>query len=140
MDYAYLITPFCAWLLAGTLKFLVNSMRAGQLAFGLIGYGGLPSNHSAIVSSMVVLVAIRESIESAAFGVALTVAFVVMMDAASLRKQVGKQAAVINDLSRRLGSNAPPLRERIGHTKIEIFAGISVGALVGVLIATLLPK
>ena len=140
MDYAYLITPFCAWLLAGTLKFLVNSMRAGQLAFGLIGYGGLPSNHSAIVSSMVFLVAIREGIESAAFGVALTVAFVVMMDAASLRKQVGKQAAVINDLSRRLGSNASPLRERIGHTKIEIFAGIGVGALVGVLIATLLPQ
>jgi len=52
MTLSYAITPFTAWLVAGGLKFLVNSIRAGKPAFGLIGYGGFPSNHSAIVSSI----------------------------------------------------------------------------------------
>ena len=58
MDLIYVLTPFIAWLVAGTLKFIVNSVRAGKLAFGMIGYGGLPSNHSAIVSSMATVIAL----------------------------------------------------------------------------------
>ena len=52
MDFSYFSTPFLAWLLAGILKFVFNSIKSRKLALGLIGYGGLPSNHSAIVSSM----------------------------------------------------------------------------------------
>lgn len=126
MDYAYALTPFLAWLVAGILKFLVNSVRAGKPAFGLIGYGGLPSNHTAIVSSMATLIALREGIGHPAFGVALTLAFIVILDASSLRKQVGRQAAAINALASD-GSGAPRLRERMGHTPLEIAAGIVVG-------------
>ena len=126
MDYVYAITPFVAWLVAGSLKFLVNSARAGKPAFGLIGYGGLPSNHSAIVSSMAALIAFREGIGSPAFGVALTLAFIVILDASSLRKQVGRQAVAINALTKDAAA-APKLRERIGHTPLEIAAGIVVG-------------
>ena len=58
MDFSYALTPLLAWLVAGILKFTINSIKARQLAFGLIGYGGLPSNHSAIVSSMAALIPI----------------------------------------------------------------------------------
>ena len=58
--WSYLLAPFAAWLAAGCLKFAINSLRAGKPAFGLIGYGGMPSNHSAIVSSMAALTALRE--------------------------------------------------------------------------------
>ena len=130
MDYyVYAITPFAAWLIAGSLKFLVNSARAGKPAFGLIGYGGLPSNHSAIVSSMAALIAFREGIGSPAFGVALTLAFIVILDSSSLRKQVGRQAKAINALTE-ASSVAPRLRERMGHTPVEIGAGILVGIVV----------
>ena len=127
--YVYLLTPFLAWLIAGCLKFLINSMKAKKLAFGLIGYGGLPSNHSAIVSSMVTLIAIKEGIDTPAFGVALTLAFIVMLDANSLRRAVGKHAVEINKLAKD-DPEYQLLRERMGHTKIEILAGISVGLLV----------
>ena len=126
MDYVYAVTPFLAWLVAGSLKFLVNSARAGKPAFGLIGYGGLPSNHSAIVSSMAALIAFKEGIGNPAFGVALALAFVVILDASSLRKQVGRQAVAINALAKDTAA-APKLRERIGHTPLEIAAGIVVG-------------
>jgi len=126
MDLSYALTPFLAWLVAGVSKFIINSIKARQLAFGLIGYGGLPSNHSAIVSSMAALIAFKEGIEHPAFGVAITVAFVVMLDANSLRRQVGKHAEAINKFAT-VNSDYLVLRERIGHTRLEIAAGIIVG-------------
>lgn len=132
MDMSYALTPFAAWLVAGVLKFLVNSLRARQQAFGQIGYGGLPSNHSAIVSSMAALIALKEGASHPAFGVALTLAFIVMLDANSLRRQIGKHASAINRLASS-GSSQEALRERIGHSRVEIGAGILVG--IGVAVA-----
>ncbi len=128
MTYAYLLTPFLAWLVAGILKFIINSIKAKQWAFGLIGYGGLPSNHSAIVSSMASLIALKEGFNHPAFGVALSQAFIVILDASSLRRQIGKQAQALNRLA--AASNVQlSLRERVGHTPLEITAGIVVGYL-----------
>ena len=128
MDYSYLITPFLTWLICGISKFVINSIKTKRLAFDLIGYGGMPSNHSAIVSSMVSLVASKDGINSHAFGVALTLAFIVILDASSLRKQVGRHAQVINQLDNYQGDK---LRERVGHTKLEILVGISLGTFIG---------
>lgn len=124
--YLYLVTPFSAWLIAGCLKFLINSIRAKKLAFGLIGYGGMPSNHSAIVSSTTALIAFKEGINSPAFGVALTLSFIVLLDANSLRQQIGKHAQVINKISKNI-IEPTNLRERMGHTRLEILGGIVTG-------------
>lgn len=139
MDIAYAVTPFLAWLTAGSLKFLINSLRARRWAFGQIGYGGLPSNHSAIVASTAALIALREGIGHPAFGVAVTLAFIVMMDASSLRRQVGRQAEAINQLADEVGrEDLPKLRERMGHTKIEMAIGVLVGFIVAYLIQVFL--
>jgi uncharacterized protein len=137
MDLSYTLTPCLAWLVAGVSKFIINSFKAKQLAFGLIGYGGLPSNHSAIVSSMVALIAFKEGIEHPAFGVASTLAFIVLLDANSLRGQVGKHAAAINKLGAG-AANHYVLRERMGHTRLEIAAGIAVGIAVAAAVNVML--
>ena len=126
--YIYLITPFFAWLVCGITKFVVNCLKERRLALDLIGYGGMPSNHSTIVSSMASLIAFKEGIDVPAFGVALTLAFIVILDANSLRKQIGKHAKVINHLEYYQGDK---LRERIGHSKLEILTGIILGSCVG---------
>lgn len=133
-DFAYLVTPFLAWLCAGSLKFAINCLRERRMAFDLIGYGGLPSTHSAIVGSMACLIALREGIAHPAFGVAVTLAFIVLLDANSLRRQVGKHAAAINRLDA-----AACLRERMGHSRAEIAAGLATGATVAWLVLKLLP-
>jgi acid phosphatase family membrane protein YuiD len=133
-EFIYLVTPFLAWFMAGCLKFLINCIRAKRLAFDLIGYGGLPSNHSAIVSSMVVLIALKQGINTPAFGVAITLAFIVILDASSLRRQVGKHAEAINKLNLLNSRDSLGLRERMGHTRLEIFAGIITGALIACLV------
>lgn len=138
MDLSYALTPFLAWLVAGVLKFTVNSIKAGHLAFGLIGYGGFPSNHSAIVSSVAALIGFKEGLDHPALGVALALAFVVVLDANSLRREVGKHAATINRFIAD-HSDTLPLRERMGHTRVEIAGGILVGTSVAGLIAWVWP-
>lgn len=121
--YSYLILPFFTWLFTGSLKFLINSIRAKKFAIDLIGYGGMPSNHSAIASSIVFLIALKEGIDHPAFGVGLAFCFLTLIDANGLRRRIGQQAQIINQLAK----NDNPLRERMGHTKIEILAGIATG-------------
>lgn len=129
MDYTYAIAPLTTWTLVGPLKFLINSIRTRQLAFHLVGNGGFPSNHSAVVTCMATLIALKEGIGHPAFGVAVTLAFIVIIDANSLRRHVGRQAAAINRLVTGQADHTT-LRERMGHTLIEIAGGICVGMLV----------
>jgi uncharacterized protein len=136
-DYVYLFTPFLAWLIAGILKFLINSIKSRRLAFDLIGYGGMPSNHSAIVCSIVALIACKEGINNSAFGVAVALAFIVMLDASSLRRQVGRHAASLNTINKIVQSDLPVLRERMGHTRLEILTGSILGLIIGSLIGLL---
>jgi acid phosphatase family membrane protein YuiD len=101
MDFTYLLTPLLTWLVVGPIKFLINSARQRRWAFNLVGNGGFPSNHSSVVTSMATLIALREGIGHPAFGVAVTLCFIVMIDANSLRQHVGRQAAAINRLAKR---------------------------------------
>lgn len=125
MDFSYLVTPFFAWLIAGSAKFVINSIRARGAAFKQIGYGGFPSNHTSIVSSIAWLIAIKEGIDAPAFGVAVALCFIVILDATSLRMKVANHAQRLNKLT----PNEQPLRERIGHTPVEILGGIVTGLL-----------
>ncbi len=139
MDLTYLVTPVLTWLVVGPIKFLINSARQRRWAFNLVGNGGFPSNHSATVVSMATLIALREGMGHPAFGVAVTLCFIVMIDANSLRQHVGRQAAAIN----RLAADKPDfkaLRERMGHTLVEISGGIVTGTLMGNLVYRVLVK
>jgi acid phosphatase family membrane protein YuiD len=90
---------------------------------------------------MATLIALREGIGHPAFGVAVTLCFIVMIDANSLRQHVGRQAAAINRLASGAGdSGHRTLRERMGHTLVEIGGGIVTGILIGNLVYHLFVK
>jgi acid phosphatase family membrane protein YuiD len=136
LDLQYFVLPFLTWAIVGSMKFAVNSIRIKQLAWSQIGYGGMPSNHSAIVSSIVTLIWLKEGLSSSAFGVAITIAFIVIMDAGSLRYQVGLHARALNKITLKISENInqTPYRETMGHKKSEILAGILVGAVSGLVV------
>jgi len=127
LELQYAMTPFIAWFVTGSTKFAINSFKAGKLAFDDIGYGNFPSNHSAIVSSVATMIAIKEGIDHPAFSVSLALVFIVTLDASNLRRQVGKHAEILNRITNTPEGNN--LRQAIGHTKIEIMGGIITGAL-----------
>ena len=135
MDTSYIITPFVAWLIAGSSKFFINSIKAKSAAFKQIGYGGFPSNHTSIVTSIACLIAIKEGFESPALGIAIALSFIVILDATSLRTKVGAHAKRLNTMT----PEEPPLRERIGHSPIEILGGILTGLFTALIINYLAP-
>ncbi len=124
LEYKYVATPFLAWLVTGCAKFAINSMKEKRLAFDLIGYGGMPSNHASIASAPLFLLLLTEGLDSPAIGIAVAFLFIVLLDASSLRREVQKHAIALNQIDE-LG-----LRERIGHTKRELFGGCVVGGIV----------
>ncbi|MBC3864296.1 divergent PAP2 family protein [Undibacterium jejuense] len=133
MNCIYLITPILAWVVAGTIKLIVNCLHQRRIAFELIGYGGFPSTHSTIVSSSVAQIALQTGITSPLTGLAFTLAFIVLLDAHSLRGQIGKHAVELNCLNRKI-PGSPILRERIGHSKAEIATGVLLGCLLAVIV------
>ncbi len=137
MELIYLVTPVLTWMVVGPIKFFISSVRYRRWAFDLVGNGGFPSNHSAVVSSMATLIALREGMGHPAFGVAVTLAFIVMIDANSLRQHVGRHAVTLNRLHEGKADHVI-LRERMGHTRVEIAGGILTGIGMGFLIHTLL--
>ena len=137
MDFVYLVTPVLTWMVVGPIKFLINSVRLRRWAFNLVGNGGFPSNHSAVVSSMATLIALREGMGHPAFGVAVTLAFIVMIDANSLRQHVGRHAVALNRLHDGK-EDVVILRERMGHTLVEIAGGVCTGIAMGFLIHAVL--
>ena len=94
--------------------------------------GGMPSSHSAMVTSLVSAVGHRSGTNSDVFALSVIFAVIVMYDAAGVRQAAGKQAKVLNQIIRELFSGQPiseeELKELIGHTSVEVI----VGALVGV--------
>ncbi|MEH6437302.1 divergent PAP2 family protein [Massilia sp. DD77] len=137
MEFIYLVTPVLTWMMVGPIKFLITSVRQRRWAFNLVGNGGFPSNHSAVVTSMATLIALREGMGHPAFGVAVTLAFIVMIDANSLRQHVGRHAVTLNRLHDGKDDYVI-LRERMGHTLVEIAGGIVTGIGMGFLINAVL--
>lgn len=131
----YFLLPFAAWIVSGTLKFFVNVARNGGFsnAKKLIGYGGLPSTHTAIISSAVFFYGFSEGFFNATFTLGLSVMMLFIMDAHNLRIKVGKHAEILNTLQDKV-----KLRERMGHTWLEIFCGLIVGMSLGYIFAKVL--
>ncbi len=119
-------------------KFLWEWIRLGDFDLRVLTRaGGMPSSHSAMVTSLATSIGYRQGTQSDLFALAVVFALIVMYDAAGVRQSAGKQARVLNQILRELFSGQPvseqELKELIGHTPFEVF----VGALVGILYSAL---
>lgn len=101
--------------------------------------GGMPSSHSSFVSALAVTVGLKYGFSSDLFAIVTVFALIVTYDASGVRRAVGKQANVLNNLVKHLeGKNfstdkqliKEDLKELIGHTPYEVFAGVFLGALI----------
>ena len=135
----FLLAPLVAWTIAQTAKVLIYSIREHRLNLRVLAVtGGMPSSHSAIVMGMTTAVGKYAGITSAPFAIALIFSFVVMYDAAGVRRAAGRQAAVLNrvvqDLVHMRGMQEQELRELLGHTPFEVLVGAVLGVAVGLIL------
>ena len=124
--------------LAQFYKFIVYLMVYKQINFKrLIQTGGMPSSHSAFMMAMATSTGILTGFNSVAFAIALTMSLLVMYDAAGLRRAVGRQASVLNQIVAEIFSEHPHLssqkfKELLGHTPVEVFIGALLGSAVAI--------
>ena len=138
-----LTVALLAWFVAQVLKTLINFILLGKFQLERMwGDGGMPSAHSATVCAMVIATARSEGFGSAIFAVAAVVAIITMHDAMGVRRETGEQAKVLNKMIEQwidvTEKNAPflqnmHLKEMVGHTPLQVLAGLVVGCVVGAL-------
>ena len=135
----FLLAPLVAWAIAQASKVILTSVRQRRLNLRVLAEtGGMPSSHAAIVMGMTTAVGKHAGVSSAAFAIALIFSFVVMYDAAGLRRAAGRQAAILNrlveDLVHMRGMQEQRLRELLGHTPVEVVVGALLGIGVGLIL------
>ena len=114
------------------IKFLSTVIMTRRIDFErLSGTGGMPSSHAASVSTLATAVGLQTGFDSPLFAVAAFFSMVVMYDAAGIRRAAGRQARVLNrmieDLKAHQVVEGETLRELLGHTPVEVFAGTAYG-------------
>lgn len=130
--------PVSAALIAQLLKPLWGWLRFGRFDLrSVLSAGGMPSSHSAMVTSLATVLAYQEGLNSKLFAIAVILAVIVMYDARGIRQESGKQARILNRILREVFSGQPvseeELKELLGHTGSEVFIGALFGALYAVL-------
>lgn len=131
--------PMILWFLIQTFKVIVDLVKNKKLNVKrIIGAGGMPSSHSAIVCSVAVCLGKQYGFDSGIFALSVIMAFVVMYDAAGVRRAAGKQARILNKILETPGLTTVEVQERLiealGHTPIQVFVGAVIGIVVGILI------
>ena len=92
-------TGAVAWVTSQVLKTILHLIVNKKIVWErLFGDGGMPSSHSATVTSVAVATGFTAGWGSPVFGVAVFLAIIVMHDARGVRRETGKQAVVINDM------------------------------------------
>lgn len=132
-----LIASVATQVLCQLYKVVYYSIRDERLSFKyFFSAGGMPSAHSAFVTSLAVAVAIHSGIDSEVFAAVAVFGFIVMYDAYRLRGTVEKQSKIIKRIlaerpAAAADHDADDLPEMLGHTPEEIAIGILVGAVLG---------
>lgn len=132
-----LIVSATSWAIAQILKVIVVLLQERKLdLWRLVSAGGMPSSHSALVSALATGIAMKDGVESSIFALAIVFAAVVMYDAAGIRQAVSIQARILNKILDEYFKsqqwNEERLRELLGHTRVEVFAGAVLGIFIGI--------
>jgi len=102
----------------------------------LFGDGGMPSSHSATVTAAAAACGILYGLDSAVFALAVLLAFITCHDAMHSRQEIGKQAAVLRELTKDRENDIDiVLKEFVGHTPLQVAAGIVLGLIMGVVVS-----
>ena len=132
-DYKYILIPSIVWLGVQLFKVIYLYYETKKWDWTrLFGNGGMPSAHTAVVTCLATMIGKNEGLTTPEFAISLFLSLVVMNDAAGLRKNVGRQAKVLNAiLTDNNKTGAKKLQEMTGHTPIQVLVGATIGILIG---------
>ena len=135
-QYKFIFIPLSIWFFIQLFKLIYELIVYKKFNFKrLMGAGGMPSSHSAVVCAMAVLIGKELGFDSPISALAIMFALVVMYDAAGVRRAAGKQAKLLNKIVET--PNLSPIEfqgklvEVLGHSPTQVFVGAIIGIIVG---------
>lgn len=134
----YIYIPFFLWFGIQLFKLIYDLVTTKKFNFKrIMGAGGMPSSHSAVVTGLATLIGKYEGVNTPIFAVSMILAFIVMYDACGVRRAAGKQAALLNKLIETPGLTGLQVSEKLvevlGHTPVQVFVGALIGVVVGLI-------
>ena len=134
----YIYIPALMWFGIQLFKVIYDLVTTKKFNFKrIMGAGGMPSSHSAGVTSRATLIGKNEGVNSPIFALSLIFAFVVMYDAAGVRRAAGKQAKILNKIIETPGLTNQEVSEKLvevlGHTPTQVFVGALIGVVAGLI-------
>ena len=136
-----LFIPAISWVIAQIMKAIINAIVNKKFSVDrLVGDGGMPSGHSATVTSLAIMCGLTSGFDSTVFGLATIFAIVVMHDALGVRREAGKHAISIIEMAEILNDYLSEHNEKIKTDKLKVFVGhtpwqVVCGSLLGACIA-----
>jgi uncharacterized protein len=130
-----LVSALAGWFLAQAVKPFIHYARTRRWNWGLwFSSGGMPSSHSALMSSTTLSIGLFDGFDSPVFALAVAITMIVIYDAAGVRRQAGMHAERINRMINEIFTGQPinekQLKEVLGHTPRQVIAGVIFGFLV----------
>lgn len=139
------LIPIAIIVLCQVFKFIREGFIKGKWDLGVLNhYGGMPSSHTALVTSLTTLVYLDQGLSSVAFAISLIFSLLIIKDSIGLRRYLGYHGRVLNMLIKDLPDEEEykyprHLTERLGHTPFEAFIGGTVGILLALLLNQIIP-
>lgn len=135
----YLYIPLIVWFCIQVFKVICDLVKTKKFNFKrIMGAGGMPSSHSAVVTSLATLIGKYEGVDTPIFAMSVVFALVVMYDAAGVRRAAGKQAHLLNKIIETPGLSSVQVQEKLvevlGHTPLQVIVGAILGIGVGLLV------
>ena len=135
-EYKFVVVPLLTWVGIQTFKVIYELIKTKKFNFKrIIGAGGMPSSHSAVVTSLATLIGRSEGFDTPIFAISLIFACVIMYDAAGVRRAAGKQAQLLNKIIETPGMTGIQVTEKLvevlGHTPVQVLVGAIIGIIVG---------
>lgn len=137
-SFALLVSPFAGWIAAQLLKFIFTLRKDGITFHDAIQSGGMPSSHSAFMSSLATAIGISQGISSATFAITVAITAIIVYDATGVRRTTGEQTDALQQLAKKTNSKLIYIHDARGHTPVEVAAGLAVGMVTGILTVVIL--
>ena len=138
-QFKYLYVPLILWFGIQLFKVIYDLVTTKKFNFKrIMGAGGMPSSHSAVVTSLATLIGKNVGINTPIFALAVIFSFIVMYDAAGIRRAAGKQATLLNKIVETPGLSTIQVQERLvevlGHTPKQVVVGALIGIIAGLIL------
>lgn len=139
---AYFIAAIVAFVMAQSIKYFLNHRAQGLRGWRqLYSSGRMPSAHTATMTALATVVAVRDGTESGLFAVTAVIALITAYDAMMSRRSAGEQGLALRKLlEKSIFAKEPMPYMALGHRPVEVAAGALLGTIIGLTVVFLITK